>query len=78
MELGLSAAGKPSFTLAGQDTRQLQRRLGFDGGKVSPLLIGGAVILTAGVAFLLFSEDDTNAVPLRRSPCPPGVEVCTQ
>lgn len=70
LELGLRG-GRPELFVSGQSLRDVERRLGAGPG-AAILVIGGVALGGAAVAMLGSGGGE------RPSPCPPGVEVCTQ
>jgi hypothetical protein len=72
LDLG-EARAKPSLYLSGQPIDRLDRRLGVAPG--AAIAIGVAALAGAAVAA---SSGGGGVEERRRSPCPPGVEVCTQ
>jgi len=74
MPIAIGAAdGRLQFFSGGEQLSKSQARLGLS-GESTALLVAGGIAAGVLVVLLLAKKDDED----KRSPCPPGVEVCTQ
>ena len=55
LELGLTRTGRADFTVGGQNSRELERRLGVNGGTTTWLIVGGVVVALVVVVALASS-----------------------
>ena len=65
--------GRPELLAGGERLSEIERRLGLGKSSTTLLLLGGIAAGVAAVVLLADGDDDDED-----SPCPPGVEVCTQ
>jgi hypothetical protein len=77
VELGFSRLGGADLFVGGQKLRDMQSRFGLTPASTSLFIVGGLAL--GAVAVAAMAGGDSESTPERpRSPCPPGVEVCTQ
>lgn len=75
MPIALGVANRQLQLFAGgEELSQSQKRLRFTGETPALLVLGGVAAGVIAVILLTDGDDDDDAT----SPCPPGVEVCTQ